>query len=371
MFNLIGWCHFTINFWWGCTEVSPACRDCYARTMAVRMSNKVFGFLVKWGNGHQRGQRLESARLEALALNRTAARKGVRYRIFANSMSDWLDDQVPAEWLAFLLETIRLTPHLDWLLLTKRPEKWKDRLIDVLEWGAANGNEAWRRLNEQWVWTWRYTLAYPENVWIGYTGENQDLFDKRTREALLIPCKVRYVSMEPLLSHVDMRFPAGVTTETAFPDDFDSWSQPRRDIWFKDTARTIQIARSQIGIHWVIAGGESGKKARPSHPDWFRSLRDQCAAAGVPFYFKQWGEFAPHEHSLTAGQYTTVNLDSKVIERNTLASFTTVCSTDRKAIGRKNWVAYDRDGVATVLKPFGTKKTGRLLDGVEHNGFPS
>ena len=127
---------------------------------------------------------------------------------------------------------VERTPNLDWLLLTKRPE-------------LARRLTPWR-------------AAWPSNVWLGTTVENQHFADQRIRHLLCVPCRYRFLSCEPLLGFVD-------------------------------------LSRYLDALHWVIAGGESGARARPTHPDWIRRLRDQCSGAGVAFHFKQWGNWHPRE----------------------------------------------------------------------------
>ncbi len=138
-----------------------------------------------------------------------------------------------------LWELVERTPNLDWLLLTKRPHLA-------------------RRLTP-------WNSAWPGNVWLGTTVENQHFADRRIRYLLEIPCRYRFLSCEPLLGPVDLS------------DYIDA-------------------------LHWVIAGGESGGRARPTHPDWIRGLRDQCLGAGVAFHFKQWGNWYPQEAYRTGGE---------------------------------------------------------------------
>lgn len=289
----IEWTRATVNFWWGCTEVSPACAHCYAREWAKFTSRSLFGEVVKWGDGAPRGERLQAARDEALKLDRQAMKAGQRWRVFANSMSDWLDDQVPAHWLAWLLETILRTPHLDWQLLTKRPQNWESRMREVAAMRVP-GEEGVYGLGievaEKWLGKWA-----PKNVWMGTTVEDQTRADERIPALLAIPAKVRFLSCEPLLGPVDLN-----TSEKGGP-----------------------IAP----VDWVICGGESGPKSRPMHPDWARSLRDQCAA-GVPFLFKQWGD------------------------------------VNEIGCGLPGNFRYEA-GLRV-----GAKKGGRLLDGIVHNAFP-
>lgn len=268
----IEWTDHTINFWWGCTKVSPACEHCYAEKFAAYTGKRIFGEPVEWGAGKPRRERIAKARAEALALNRHAERKNIRYKVFANSMSDWLDDEVPAEWLAGMLETIHDTPRLDWQLLTKRPERWPERMRAACPHIPA-GTPFMR-----WFNSWccpviaaaaaKWDDEPPTNVWIGTTVEDQTRADQRIPALLRIPAKVRFLSCEPMLSMVRIDVP----------------SQARP---------TNERLSMMGGIHWIIAGGESGGHARPMNPQWARSLRDQCVAATVPFFFKQWGEWLP------------------------------------------------------------------------------
>jgi protein gp37 len=337
----IEWTDHTVNFWWGCTKVSPACANCYAESVAKVFGKRLFGAVPQWGAGKPRAERLEKARLEALALNRQADRKGIRYRVFVNSMSDWLDDEVPIEWLACLLETISLCPSLDFQLLTKRPENWAVRTLAACLHIAgyrdgqiiSKGPTAPEMSGGDMVWEWGKEGKAPTNVWIGTTVENQEQAEKRIPHLLKIPAKVRFLSCEPLLGPVKMvkdplrntsgKIVLGPCTGLGFIVDS-----------FPGGTSFV------LGIHWVICGGESGPKARPMHPDWVRSLRDQCAQTEVPFFFKQWGEWAP----CPIGDGPDLVTDAVF----------------RKGPGH--------DGEVWRV---GNDKAGRLLDGVEHSAFPA
>lgn len=275
----IEWADATVNVWEGCTKISPACKHCYAETNSpVRVMEARIGEalgvepstdgkrrLKMWGVN---GFRYETANWERelRALNRKAAafRAGyqagggahyTRPRVFINSLADTFEDWLGPVYrledgkpvvVAQSLDDVRTRffrvaeecTELDLLLLTKRPE-------NVLRMVPLH----WLKMDGKW----------PAWVWIGTTVEDQEHADKRIPELLKVPAKVRFLSAEPLLGKVDLQ-------------------QPRQD-W------------GLLGLHWVIAGGESGTHARPMHPDWVRSIRDQCAAAGVPFFFKQWGEW--------------------------------------------------------------------------------
>lgn len=260
----IEWTDATVSVWWGCTEVSPACANCYARTLAHR-------FGQPWGKGAPR-ERKKGADALARRLERKAVREGRRLRVFAESMGDWLDKEVPLEWLGALLGLIAETPHLDWQLLTKRPHLWRERLVAAHR--HATGDMEHESEVGSWIEAWLNGKA-PANVWVGTTVEDQKRADERIPALLAIPARVRFLSMEPLLEAVDLERGLAV---------IDSNGEPSGPRCKPDGAPSIG---------WIIAGGESGRRARPSHPDWFRSLRDQANEAGVAFHFKQWGEWQP------------------------------------------------------------------------------
>ena len=171
-----------------------------------------------------------------LKWNREASERGLRYRVFCASLADVFDNAVPMEWRADLFGLIEQTPRLDWLLLTKRIGN-VPKMLDAL-----------RR------------DGFPPNVWLGSTVVNQEEAERDVPKLLSVGARVRFLSCEPLLG----------------PIDLSAWIE---------------------GIHWVIAGGESGGHARQSSPSWFRGLRDQCNGAGVGFHFKQWGDWFPLEES--------------------------------------------------------------------------
>ena len=254
----IEWTDHTFNPWRGCTKVSPGCANCYAEKLSHR-NPKVLG---EWGPGKPRIKASSAMWREPVKWNAACEKRGVRERVFCASLADWLDDEVPIEWLSELLELIRMTPALDWLLLTKRPQNWRSRLEKVIEWNTGQTQVC--GLLHDWLVDW-FDGDAPENVWIGTSVEDQARADERIPLLLDIPAKVRFLSCEPLLGPVDLSV---------------------------DLMRRVRLADPAIpGIDWVIGGGESGPEARPMHPDWPRSLRDQCVAAGVAFFFKQWGEW--------------------------------------------------------------------------------
>ena len=250
----------TFNPWIGCTKVSPGCANCYAE----ELMDKRYG-RVNWGKGNPRSRTSETYWNEPLRWNRKAEKQiNQQTRVFCASLSDWLDPEVPIEWLAHLLDLIRQTPHLDWLLLTKRPELWRGRLEAC--WDNVHlGNG--QCPSSDWLADWLDGNP-PRNVWIGTSIEDRKRADERIPALLKIPAKVRFLSCEPLLGAVDLTRPFATTSSRGNANGVTGYSCP---------------------LHWVIVGGESGNNARPMEVGWARSLRDQCNAAGIAFFMKQMG----------------------------------------------------------------------------------
>jgi protein gp37 len=255
----ISWCDSTFNPWWGCTKVSAACDFCYAEALDKRTGGS------HWGAKAQRRRTSQNNWSQPRKWQRQAdafeAEHGHRRRVFCASMADVFDNQVPSEWRDDLWSLVRECDRLDWLLLTKRPQNMVKMLPD--DWGKG------------WA-----------HVWLGTTAEDQVEADRRIPHLLATPAAVRFVSVEPLLGPVDLyngdpdpRLGGHEATHTFIGD----WWEPGDNM----------KGPSRHGLDWVIVGGESGAKARPMQPDWARSVRDQCAAADVPFLFKQWGGRTP------------------------------------------------------------------------------
>ena len=248
----ISWTDHTFNPWIGCTHVSPGCVHCYAETMMDQRYGK-----VEWGKGKPRMRTSVANWRKPLAWNKQAAAAGIRYRVFCSSLADVFDPEVDDQWRFDLYNLILQTPNLDWLLLTKRIEHVRHMVPG--EWLLPPNS----------LKALPYPCGFPSNIWIGTSVEDQRRADERIPHLLKVPAKVRFLSCEPLLGPVDLERAGAI--ESAGP----AW------------------AGYNAHIEWVIVGGESGHGARPMHPQWARSLRDQCQAAGVAFHFKQWGQWLP------------------------------------------------------------------------------
>lgn len=287
----IQWTHHTFNPWRGCSKVSAGCANCYAETT----SNRNHGIFGTWGPSGTRVVASESQWREPLKWNRQAEKMGVRRRVFCASLADVFEDWDgrmrsskglslqksiiekhkwtentqtfgPEDGKGLTMQDVRMrlfelieqTPHLDWLLLTKRPENI--RKFAILRWENR----------------------FPQNVWIGTSAENQEMFDKLVPHLLKVPAAVRFLSCEPLLGPIAMEkitLRANGQNPNELSNDLGDWVSP-----------LIGAFSDSPLINWVIAGGESGNKARDCNIEWVRSIVKQCKAAGTSVFVKQLGE---------------------------------------------------------------------------------
>lgn len=263
----IEWTHHTFNPWWGCAKVSPGCDHCYAERDAKRYQPG----RALWGVDAERRTFGDKHWDEPLKWDRAAAKAGEQHRVFCASMADVFDKNAPTGARERLFALIEQTPHLAWLLLTKRI-----------------GN-AKTMLPPNWL-----DDDMPPNVWLGISVVNQEEADRDIPKLLQMPARVRFLSCEPLLGAIDLtRLYGGITMNQAVDVLVDALRGRYAAAWGGRNTKLDLRASECRRIDWVIAGGESGPHARPMHPDWARSLRDQCQATGVPFLFKQWGEYMP------------------------------------------------------------------------------
>lgn len=291
----ITWCDATFNAWRGCTKVSEGCKFCYAETLSKR-NPKVLGM---WGSKGTRVVASESMWREPLKWNAEAKAAGERRRVFCASLADVFEGPETCSPEAYavtvaarerLFQMARDTNWLDWLFLTKRPENIPTAL-KAIKHPRFPHTDFWALQNENPRPNW----------WFGTSVENQEAADKRIPELLKVPAAVRFLSCEPLLGPVDLG--AWLDDGVCCPE-CGYEAVPDGDEWVCDNpsghgsecgwrGNEDDVVPASNPLHWVIAGGESGPHARPMHPDWARSLRDQCQSAGVAFHFKQWGEYLP------------------------------------------------------------------------------
>ena len=249
----IAWCDYTASPWFGCTEVDPCCVNCYAREMTLR---------YRWADWGKNSPRVQSKGFRSNAAkwntngwicdecgkfhtSRATCQSAIghRPRIFP-SLMDWLDDQVPIEWLADFLEVIFSTPNLDWLLLTKRPENWARRILEARDkclYGA-------RPMVTNWL-----DGIPPANVWFGYTAGTRQTWIERYEVAADIPAKVLWCSAEPLLSRFG----------------------------FED------LPQIPLQLDWLVVGGESGPKRRDCGVEAIERLATDALSWNTPVFVKQ------------------------------------------------------------------------------------
>ena len=273
----IEWTDATWNPVTGCQKVSEGCRNCYALTFAER-------FRGTPGHYFEHGF---DVTLRPTKLELPFTWKKPR-RVFVNSMSDLFHKDVPDEYIAKVFDVMAQTPEHTYQVLTKRPQRMKEF---IEQYNPEN-------------------LA-PEilpNVWLGVSVENQQAAEERIPLLLETPAVVRFLSCEPLLGPVDLSF----VNQVDHPNN---------------EGYGIQAIE---GINWIIAGGESGPKARPMHPEWVRMLRDQCIEAGVSFFFKQWGEWLPN-----AQEYDANPGDFDYEKKHVMVEDVAMCRAGKKKAGRK------------------------------------
>lgn len=386
----IEWTDHTFNPWIGCMKVSEGCKNCYAETDMDKRRNR-----AKWGPCGTRSVTSYMYWRKVLSWNREASKLGKPQKVFCASLADvfedwdghvvdskgeplcWNDrlcdsdivfegkidrngggyqftdcDDIPPfshypisrltketssqefmeydKWLPLSLQTIRQhlshlierTPNLYWLLLTKRPEN----IINMVP-------DHWKR-------------KFPPNVWIGTSVENQEAANERIPHLLKVPASVRFLSCEPLLGPVDLMYP-----ESIWPNGPEMCCSGNMCGCMGQPTEPPLIH----GISWVIVGGESGHGARPVHPTWIREIRNQCKNTRTAFFFKQFGDWLP------------------VIEN--IHSYDNVPNPEQMAV-KSRWLNYAgshgfHGEMVCMVSKCGKKKSGRLLDGVEHNEFPN
>jgi len=248
--------------------------------------------------------------------NEAAKKAGKPAKVFCASMADVFEDNPQViEWRHRLFDLIVATPYLTWQLLTKRAE-------NIMPFVPPSWQD-----------------QFPENVWMGGSAENQKRLEEQVKYLVHVPAVVRYLSLEPLLGPLTL--PVDCNDGSGFFD-------------------------------WVIVGGESGTHARPMHPDWVRSLRDQCHDMGTSFFFKQWGEWYTDKIRIDTGEPSFAMWRSyEHFTQKLWAKKGDVCvdmAGDTCNIGQDFMHA---EYPVAIMQRIGKGKSGHMLDGKEYREFPS
>jgi protein gp37 len=325
----IEWTDATWNPITGCSVVSPGCTNCYAMKLAgTRMRNHPSRA------GLTQPSKAGPVWTGEVRFNEQWLDQPLRWRkprmIFVCAHGDLFHENVPDEWIDMVFAVMALAQQHTFQVLTKRPERMREYIAKLAAQSPC-----------EFAGTIARSLAvigmhgdveangdFP-NVWLGTSIEDQATADARIPHLMATPAAVRFVSAEPLIGPVDL-------TQCPHDDALAGYAPDANGDRHK--------------INWVIVGGESGKNARPMHPDWARSLRDQCGVAGVPFFFKQWGEWHPCQWADDGPWYPMPghapfnSWEAPVFDQNSHAGW--------------NW------------RRIGKARAGRLLDGREWNQMP-
>lgn len=335
----------------GCTKLSPAspgCERCYAATFAERFRGTPGHYFERGFDVQLRPDKLDQP------LRWRKPRK-----IFVNSMSDLFHDAVPDEYIAKVFAIMLLAQRHTFQVLTKRHGRMRTLLNSHAFWTRVLYEAVDPELPPGDRDGLQLSLHYLPNVWLGVSTENQQWADIRIPSLLETPAAVRFISAEPLLGPIDLDIPRcqNGCDEPYFDESTHTWrcvdcvndggSGELAYGWWLDPC-----PENDNGVNWVIVGGESGPGARPMHPDWVRSIRDQCTDAGVPFLFKQHGEYRP-----------VVPSDGDVVPD--------------LYVQRETGHYVDDDGMWNVsgghwcaMRRLGKKRAGRELDGTTWEQYP-
>lgn len=314
----IEWTDETWNPVTGCSHVSDGCRHCYAERLDRRqmMPGRKDGFREWTAPNAEYNVRLHPERLE------WPLRWKKPRRVFVCSMADLFHERVSDEFICDVFEAMEKATHHTFQVLTKRPERMRDLLVG----GKVLSG-----------------IGPPKNIWWGVSAEDQKTFDERVPLLLQTPAAVRFVSLEPLLGPIDVDgaiWPGCVLTKEQHDEHCDGGM-------FCD----------ERNLDWVIVGGESGPGARPMHPDWVRSIRDQCVGAGVPFFFKQWGQY--QDGSATKNNNVVVLSDGRFFSDDEFWKLSGTPQTEEIMALKP-----------TMMSSVGKKAAGRELDGEVWDQFP-
>ena len=273
----IAWCDATWNpIRGGCTRIAPGCVNCYAERMMARglpgLNSPTTGepFAVMTAAGPRwtgKGELIESQLEVPLHWKRPR-------RIFVNSISDTFHKDVPDEWIDRIFAVMALCPRHTFIVLTKRGKRMREYMTTVYMCNRVL-EQMVAMTPDRGVWAWDGMAEMFKRIWLGVSASTRPDLDAQIEHLRATPAAVRFLSLEPLIADLG----------------------------------TIDLS----GIGWVIVGGESGPGARPMHPDWVRSIKDQCVAAHVPFFFKQWGEWLPSMQDGAPGDDQILNASDKPV----------------------------------------------------------
>jgi len=309
----IEWCSHTWNPISGCTKISTGCKNCFAERMSKRLAGRC---------GYPKDDPFK------VTLHPDKLEQPLRWakprKIFVNSMSDLFHDDVDEKFIAKVFAIMDLARQHTYMILTKRPERAAKLLNDEdfqfhIDWFQSQAIREFGLPEPKEIGPFPF-----KNVWIGVSVENQATADERIPLLLQMPAVVRFISAEPLLGKLDLSRWLGISR-------FEEGAQ-----WVRDTGADLDL---------VITGGESGPGARPMHPDWARSLRDQCQAADVPYFFKQFGEWAQ------VGECGNSSDDAVFYHNN-----------NYQRVNHNGGMGYHGSG-AIYMQRVGKEQAGRLLDG--------
>ena len=363
----------------GCSVVSPGCTNCYAMRQAARIEkmtlSSAYDGTTQWSKAGAVWTGKVAFAGDHKLTEPLRRRKPTTW--FVNSMGDLFHESVPDEWIDRVFAVMALCPQHTFQVLTKRAKRMREYMTGAgyidgraspiicelmgpfCEDDSPNADAIWElmerardKIEKPLVERWPLP-----NVWLGASAEDQARADERIPDLLATPAAVRFVSAEPLLGPIDLTWLPWPSDDDDQEGDgvmdalrgrawirgADNWpNHPVMPNWrYKDGSSGPRQylddpANRFARLDWVIVGGESGANARPMHPDWARAIRDQCAAAGVPFFFKQWGEYLASE-----------------------------CLPDDLAESDQPLCIHGAD-----FHRVGKSRAGRMLDGVTHDAMP-
>ncbi|MCM2453385.1 DUF5131 family protein [Agrobacterium vitis] len=370
----IEWTDATWNPITGCSIVSPGCTNCYAMKLAgTRLQHHPSRA------GLTKDSKAGPVWTGEVRFNEQWLTEPLKWKrprmIFVCAHGDLFAEGVPDEWIDKIFAIMALAPHHTFQVLTKRPERMREYLVRFKPSPILDGfitRDGIHSADSPKGWPIFSQWPLP-NIWLGVSVEDQPRAKERITTLLQTPAAIRWVSAEPLIGPLNLTS-IGIDSDGVLDalnihtwgeeianwrDTDKNWEASFLD-WFDLGELPDEDDPILPRLDWVVAGGESGRNARPMHPDWARSLRDQCAAADVPFLFKQWGEWVPHVGAV----------DGWTID-------------DNPEISRFDHRDWEGDHFGDVYRPawcdnveddtvsrIGKRRAGRLLDGVEHNGYP-